>query len=108
MPMTCRLPKVAKIRKIETIKVESWDEKYSETVVIPHLKGCTIQHVNNLHVQAVTVKYPGATPHQGRTKSYTDAESSKASARHCAEWVWQQHRKADLSVECPWDFGDAC
>ena len=63
---------------------------------------------NHLKVQAWTVKYPGATPSASRTRSYTDADSSKTSARHCVEWVWQQHRKTDPSVECPWDVGDPC
>ena len=44
----------------------------------PQLTGCTIQHVNNLEVQAWTVKYPGAKPHGGRTKSYTDAAPTTA------------------------------
>ena len=75
-------------------------------VVMPQLKGCTIQHVNNGKVQPCTVKYPSATPYGSKTRSYTDAEPSKASARHCVEWVWQQHRKANPSEECPWNFGD--
>jgi len=89
MLMPCRLQKVTKMRnQLRKNEVESWEgEMYLKKVVIPQLKGCTIQHVNNDEVQAWTVKYPGATPYGIRTRSYTDAEPSEASARHCVEWV---------------------
>ena len=100
----------AKQKKVEVkakkTKVTSWEEMYLKKVVIPQkVKGCTIQHVNNPTTQAWTGKYPGAKPCGSRTRSYTDAKSSKAMARHCVEWIWQEHRKA-IGVECPWDFGD--
>ena len=94
-----------KATKAKKKKVESWDVLYLKTV-IPQMKGCTIQHVNSLETKAWTVKYIGAKPCESRTRSYKDAESSKSMARHCVEWTWQQHRKANPSEECPWDLGD--
>ena len=102
----------AKPKKVEVkapkMKVTSWDEQYLKRVVIPQrVKGCTIQHVNKYATQAWTGKYPGATPFGSRTRSYddTDAKSSNAMARHCVEWLWQEHRKA-TGAECHWDLGD--
>ena len=48
-----------------------------------------------------------AFPHQSSTRSYTTPESSKACARHCVEWLWQQHQNKHPSVQCPLDLGDA-
>ena len=106
MTNPCRLPTVTnKVTKAEKKKVDSWDGYYLKTV-IPQVTGCTIQHVNSLKKQAWTVEYPDAKPHGSRTRSYIDEATSKAAARHCVEWAWQQHRKANPSEECPWDFGD--
>ena len=95
-----------KATKAKKKKVESWEVLYLKTV-IPQMKGCTIQHVHSLKKQAWTAEYPDAKPHGIRTRSYTDADSMKSMARHCVEWTWQQHRKANPSKVCPWDFGDA-